>query len=102
MQNQGVVGVLLARKEGGLLPSKPATYGPVPQQGCSECLRGGSVVPPSVDAERNRFTVAGLIRRLSSLQPSLEMLVQGEERRTWAEEFAAACRVAQALLPQWR
>ena len=46
--------------------------------------------------ERDRFTVAGLIRHLARVQPDDEMLVLGAERRTWAEEFDAACRVAQA------
>ena len=43
------------------------------------------------------FTVAGLIRRLAESQPDLEMLVAGEVRRTWSEEYRWACRVAQAL-----
>ena len=46
--------------------------------------------------EPDRFTVAGLLRHLAAQRPTDEMLVQGEERRTWAEEFAVACRVAQA------
>ena len=46
---------------------------------------------------QDRYTVAGLIRHLAQVQQADdEMLVQGTERRTWAEEFAAACRVAQA------
>ena len=45
---------------------------------------------------RDRYTVAGLIRHLARQQASEEMLVQGVERRTWAEEFDVACRVAQA------
>ena len=46
--------------------------------------------------ERDRYTVAGLIRHVAHLQPDYEMLVLGDERRTWGEEFALACRVAQA------
>jgi long-chain acyl-CoA synthetase len=54
-------------------------------------------VPASVTVtERDRFTVAGLIRHLARYQPDAEMLVLGTERRTWADEFDAACRVAQA------
>lgn len=44
----------------------------------------------------DRYTVAGLIRHLSHQQPEDVMLVQGAERRTWAQEFDVACRVAQA------
>jgi long-chain acyl-CoA synthetase len=46
--------------------------------------------------EQDRYTVAGLIRHLARQQADDEMLVQGRERRTWAEEFDVACRVAQA------
>ena len=46
--------------------------------------------------ERDRYTVAGLLRHLAGQHPDNEMLVQGDERRTWSEEFDAACRVAQA------
>jgi long-chain acyl-CoA synthetase len=46
----------------------------------------------------DRFTVAGLIRHLSRAQPEHEMLVAGDERRSWGEEYAAACRVARACL----
>jgi long-chain acyl-CoA synthetase len=46
--------------------------------------------------EQDRYTVAGLMRDLARQQANDEMLVQGAERRTWAEEFDAACRVAQA------
>ena len=45
---------------------------------------------------KDRYTVAGLIRHLARQQPDAEMLVQGVERRTWAQEFDVACRVAQA------
>jgi long-chain acyl-CoA synthetase len=45
---------------------------------------------------QDRYTVAGLIRHLSRQQAEDEMLVQGAERRTWAQEFDVACRVAQA------
>ena len=40
--------------------------------------------------------MAGLIRHLARVQPDHEMLVLGDERRTWGEEFDVACRVAQA------
>ena len=54
-------------------------------------------MPSNVDAEEDRYTVAGLIRALSSSQPDLEMLVQGDQRRHWDEEYAVACQVAQAM-----
>jgi long-chain acyl-CoA synthetase len=54
-------------------------------------------VPSSaVVTEQDRYTVAGLIRHLARLQPDHEMLVLGDERRTWYQEYEAACRVAQA------
>jgi len=54
-------------------------------------------MPSNVEvAERDRYTVPGLIRHLSQVQPDHEMLVLGDERRTWREEFDIACRVAQA------
>ena len=54
-------------------------------------------MPSSVEvAGRDRYTVPGLIRHLSRAQPDHEMLVLGDERRTWGEEFDAACRVSQA------
>ncbi len=46
--------------------------------------------------DRDRYTVAGLIRELGRRQPDAEMLVEGERRRTWGEELDMACRVAQA------
>jgi long-chain acyl-CoA synthetase len=46
--------------------------------------------------EQDRYTVAGLIRHLARQRADDDMLVLGAERRTWAEEFAVACRVAQA------
>jgi long-chain acyl-CoA synthetase len=55
-------------------------------------VSGGATV-----TEQDRYTVAGLIRHLSRQQPDHEMLVLGNERRTWREEFDVACRVAQAL-----
>src|SRR5580704_18318700 len=63
--------------------------------------RNGTARRPRVQSsvtvtERDRFTVAGLIRHLARYQPDAEMLVLGTERRTWADEFDAACRVAQA------
>src|SRR5580704_5602172 len=48
------------------------------------------VVPP------DGFTVAGLMRRLARSRSDHEMLVAGEVRRTWSEEYRWACRVAQA------
>jgi len=47
-------------------------------------------------ADRDRYTVAGLIRHLGTSRAGAEMLVEGALRRTWGEELAAACRVAQA------
>ena len=54
-------------------------------------------MPSSITvAERDRYTVPGIIRRLGSEQPGAEMLVEGTQRRTWGEELDTACRVAQA------
>ncbi len=54
-------------------------------------------MPPSATAtDMDRYTVAGLIRHLSRVQPDHEMLVLGDERRSWGQEFDVACRVAQA------
>ena len=54
-------------------------------------------MPSSVTvSERDRYTVAGLIRYLARVFPGDEMLVLGDERRTWSDELDAACRVAQA------
>jgi long-chain acyl-CoA synthetase len=54
-------------------------------------------VPSSaVVTEQDRYTVAGLIRHLARVQPDHEMLVLGDERRSWRDEYEAACRVAQA------
>ena len=56
-------------------------------------------MPVSVTvAERDRYTVAGLIRHWARRQPDHEMLVLGGLRRTWGEEFDLACRVAHAAL----
>lgn len=52
----------------------------------------------AVVTERERYTVAGIIRHLARQQPDHEMFVLGGERRTWAEEFDVACRVARAAL----
>jgi long-chain acyl-CoA synthetase len=52
----------------------------------------------AVVTERERYTVAGIIRHLARLQADHEMFVLGEERRTWAEEFDVACRVANAAV----
>src|SRR6516165_6505482 len=60
-----------------------------------EC--GRSHVPSSADVTaKDRYTVAGVIRHLARVLPDHEMLVLGDERRTWREEYEAACRVAQA------
>jgi long-chain acyl-CoA synthetase len=54
-------------------------------------------MPSSVEvAGRDRYTVAGLIRHVARVQPDHEMLVLGEERRTWGEEFDVACQIGQA------
>jgi long-chain acyl-CoA synthetase len=50
---------------------------------------------PVVTAE-DRYTVAGLIRHLGRTQRDREMLVCGDERRTWNEEYKQACRVGNA------
>jgi long-chain acyl-CoA synthetase len=49
-----------------------------------------------VVATQEEFTVAGLIRRLARAQPDHEMLVAGDVRRTWSEEYERACQVAHA------
>ena len=49
-----------------------------------------------VVTERERYTVAGIIRHLARQQADHEMFVLGDERRTWAHEFEIACRVANA------
>jgi long-chain acyl-CoA synthetase len=74
----------------------PGTYRPVPN-GLFRAPGGRFVVPSNVTATEDEYTVAGLIRRFSSSQPDLEMLAEGARRRTWAEEFAVACQVAQAI-----
>jgi long-chain acyl-CoA synthetase len=51
---------------------------------------------PPVVAPEDEFTVAGLIRRLAQSQPTHEMLVSGDQHRSWSEEYKRACRVAQA------
>ena len=53
-------------------------------------------MPGSVTVtERDRYTVAGLIRYLARRQPEDEMLVLGDQRRTWGGA-RSRCRVAQA------
>ena len=42
----------------------------------------------STTTSLERFTVAGLLRHLAAAQPDHEMLVVGDVRRTWAEEYA--------------
>jgi long-chain acyl-CoA synthetase len=49
-----------------------------------------------VAAPKDAFTVAGLIRRLALAQPDQEMLVAGDQRRSWGDEYRRACQVAQA------
>jgi long-chain acyl-CoA synthetase len=51
---------------------------------------------PTTEGSPERFTVAGLMRHLAGVQPDHEMLVVGDVRRTWGEEYALCCRVAQA------
>ncbi len=46
--------------------------------------------------ERDRYTVAGLLRHFAHVQPDHEMLVLGSDRRTWRAEYDIACMVAQA------
>ena len=52
---------------------------------------------PVVTAE-DRYTVAGLIRYLARTVSDQEMLVCGDERRTWHDEYLQACRVANACV----
>jgi long-chain acyl-CoA synthetase len=52
---------------------------------------------PVVTAE-DRYTVAGLIRHLAGTERDHEMLVCGDERRTWHDEYVQACRVANACV----
>ena len=47
-----------------------------------------------------RYTVAGLLRAQAAEQPEATMLVCGDIRRTWAEQYERACRVAQALVAE--
>jgi long-chain acyl-CoA synthetase len=54
------------------------------------------VATTKTERSTDRFTVAGLMRHLAQAQPDHEMLVCGEVRRTWAEEYELCCRVAQA------
>ncbi|HEX3793035.1 MAG TPA: long-chain-fatty-acid--CoA ligase [Acidimicrobiales bacterium] len=51
---------------------------------------------PTIPTSNADFTVAGLIRRLGQGRGDADMLVAGNERRSWAEEYARACQVAQA------
>jgi long-chain acyl-CoA synthetase len=54
------------------------------------------VSSPPQDTAVDDFTVAGLIRRLGQSRHEADMLVAGEERRTWGEQYQRACQVAQA------
>jgi long-chain acyl-CoA synthetase len=44
----------------------------------------------------DRFTVAGLMRHLAQALPDHEMLLCGDTRRSWSEEYRLCCQVAQA------
>jgi long-chain acyl-CoA synthetase len=52
--------------------------------------------PAAAPQHEDRFTVAGLIRHLAQAQPDDDMLVSGDVRRSWSEEYRRACQVAQA------
>jgi long-chain acyl-CoA synthetase len=54
-------------------------------------------VSSNVVAEKDRYTVAGMIRCIAASQPDREMFVLGHQRRSWGEEYAVASRVGQAL-----
>jgi long-chain acyl-CoA synthetase len=55
------------------------------------------MIPADADvASPDDYTVAGLIRRFARSRPDMEMLVEGETRRSWSEQYRQACRVAQA------
>jgi long-chain acyl-CoA synthetase len=47
-----------------------------------------------------RYTVAGLLRAHAAERPEAIMLVDGDQRRTWAEHHARASRVGQALMAE--
>jgi long-chain acyl-CoA synthetase len=46
---------------------------------------------------QERFTVAGMIRAHAAERPDEEMLICGQERRTWGQQYVRSCRVAHAL-----
>ena len=46
---------------------------------------------------QERFTVAGMIRAHAAERPDAEMLVCGEERRSWRQQYKRSCQVAHAL-----
>ncbi|HKH87499.1 MAG TPA: AMP-binding protein, partial [Acidimicrobiales bacterium] len=46
---------------------------------------------------KERFTVAGLVRAYAAERPDAEMLVCGNERRSWGEQYRRSCLVAHAL-----
>ena len=54
--------------------------------------------------EKDRYTVAGLIRHLARHRPDDEMLVQGAARRTWSEELHVGlpCGTGGAARRAWR
>jgi len=48
----------------------------------------------------DRFSVAGVLRTHAAESPDAPMLVEGDVRRTWSEQYGRSCRVAQALLAE--
>lgn len=49
------------------------------------------------DAMQERFTIAGIIRTYAAERPDAEMLVCGDERRSWRQQYERSCRLAHAL-----
>lgn len=58
--------------------------------GAAGCPEGGSM-------DSDRYTIAGLLRANTEAFPDKTMLVDGDERFTWAEHFSRACRVSRAI-----
>jgi long-chain acyl-CoA synthetase len=50
------------------------------------------MTPPGLD-----FTVAGLLRHHAAARPAAEMLIAGNVRRTWQDQYGQSCRVGRAL-----
>jgi long-chain acyl-CoA synthetase len=46
---------------------------------------------------QERFTIAGIIRTYAAERPDAEMLVCGDERRSWRQQYERSCRLAHAL-----